>query len=181
METWIERNEVFNGPIFRVLTGTARLDDGQVARRDMVAHRGGVGVVPILGDQILLVRQFRLAVNKPMLEIPAGLREPNEAAEACAARELAEELGYAAGQLIPLVTYHTSPGFTDESTAIFLALDLTPTVATPDWDERLTRVEQPLAHLATDLAAGIFEDGKTIIGLYAAQAWWQRQQEEIRQ
>jgi ADP-ribose pyrophosphatase len=171
MEQWIEQREVFSGPVFRVLTGTAQLEDGQTARRDMVAHRGGVGVVPILGDQILLVRQFRIVAGCSMVEIPAGLREPGERAEDCAARELAEELGYAAGRLIPLATYRTSPGFTDESTAIFLALDLTPTTATPDWDERLTPVEQPLAGLAAALASGVYEDGKTLVGLYAALAW----------
>ncbi|PDW02233.1 NUDIX hydrolase [Candidatus Viridilinea mediisalina] len=171
METWIDQTEVFQGPIFRVLTGNARLDDGQVARRDVVAHRGGVGVVPVLGDQILLVRQFRLAAGKHMVELPAGLREPGETAEACAARELAEELGYAAGQLVHLVTYHTSPGFTDEATAIFLALDLSPVAANPDWDERLTPVEQPLNQLAEALATGVYEDGKTLVGLYAALAW----------
>jgi ADP-ribose pyrophosphatase len=175
MESWIERREVFSGPIFRVLTGTARLDDGQTARRDMVAHRGGVGVVPILGERILLVSQFRLAAGRAMVEIPAGLREPDESAEQCAARELAEELGYAAGRLLPLATYRTSPGFTDERTAIFLALDLTPVTAIPDWDERLVPVEQPLASLADQLAAGAYEDGKTLVGLYAALAWLARQ------
>lgn len=171
METWIERREVFRGPVFNVLTGTAQIDDGQVARRDMVAHRGGVGVVPIRGDHILLVRQFRLVAGCELVEIPAGLREPGETPEACAARELAEELGYAAGRLIPLATYRTSPGFTDETTAIFLGLDLRPAPASPDWDERLEPVEWPLAGLAADLAAGAFEDGKTLVGLYAALAW----------
>ncbi len=175
METWIERSEVFSGPVFSVLTGTARIDDGQLARRDMVAHRGGVGVVPILDDRVLLVRQFRLVAGCDMVEIPAGLREPGEAPEECAARELAEELGYAAGRLVHLATYRTSPGFTDETTTIFLALDLTPAQAAPDWDERLHPVEWPLADLAADLAAGAFEDGKTIVGLYAALAWLGRE------
>jgi ADP-ribose pyrophosphatase len=174
METWVERHEVFSGPIFKVFTGQARLDDGQTARRDMVAHRGGVGVVAIHADQVLLVRQFRLAGGAEFEEIPAGLREPGEDAADCAARELAEELGYAAGRLLPLATYRTSPGFTDEVTAIFLALDLTPVSATPDWDERLHPEELPLAELAEALAAGRFEDGKTLVGLYAALAWLAR-------
>lgn len=174
METWVERHEVFNGPIFTVYTGQARLDDGQTARRDMVAHRGGVGVVAIHDEQVLLVRQYRLAGGAEFEEIPAGLREPGEDPAACAARELAEELGYAARQLIPLASYRTSPGFTDEVTAIFLALDLTPVEATPDWDERLHPVELPLAELPGALEAGRFEDGKTLVGLYAALAWLAR-------
>src|SRR5690606_25730738 len=91
MESWVERTEVFSGPIFRVFSGQARLADGQTARRDMVAHRGGVGVVPIHEGKVLLVRQFRLAAGREMLEIPAGLLEPGEAPEETAARELAEE------------------------------------------------------------------------------------------
>lgn len=177
MEQWIDRREVFSGPIFKVYTGEARLDDGQTARRDMVAHRGGVGVVPILGDRVLLVRQFRIVGGRDFEEIPAGLREPGEPPQVTAARELAEELGYAAGRLIPLATYRTSPGFTDETTAVFLALDLTPAVGTPDWDERLHPVELPLAELPAALAAGRFEDGKTLVGLYAAMAWFARQDE----
>ncbi len=174
METWIERHEVFRGPIFTVYTGQARLADGQTARRDMVAHRGGVGVVALHADKVLLVQQFRLAGGATFEEIPAGLREPDEAAATCAARELAEELGYAAGRLLPLATYCTSPGFTDEVTTIFLALDLTPTTATPDWDERLLPVELPLVDVAASLATGRFVDGKTLVGLYALLAWLAR-------
>jgi ADP-ribose pyrophosphatase len=171
METWHERREMFSGPIFRVYSGQAQLDDGQLARRDMVAHRGGVGVVPIQGNKVLLVRQFRLAAGTEFLEIPAGLREPGEAPEATAARELAEELGYAAGRLIPLLTYHTSPGFTDETTQLFLALELVPATGTRDWDERLFPEERELAALPAALASGAFTDGKTVVGLYAALAW----------
>lgn len=171
METWVEQREAFQGPVFTVVTGEAVLDDGQRARRDVVRHRGGVGVVPVLNGQVLLVRQFRIAVERDTIEIPAGLREPGETLEACAARELAEEVGYAAERLIPLLNYCTSPGFTDETTAIFLALDLHPVAATPDWDERIHQVALPLATLPEALANGTFEDGKTVIGLYAALAW----------
>ncbi len=175
MEQWLERHEVFAGPIFKVQSGSVRLDDGQTARRDIVAHRGGVGVVPIHAGMVLLVRQFRIGAGCELVEIPAGLREPGEEPIQTAARELAEELGYRAGRLIPLTTYRTSPGFTDEQTAIFLALDLEPVPATPDWDERLHPVEQPLAGLAEALAAGTYEDGKTLVGLYATLAWLERE------
>ena len=82
METWVERHEVFSGPIFTVYTGQARLDDGQTARRDMVAHRGGVGIVALHEERVLLVRQFRLAGGAAFEEIPAGLRELGEDAAA---------------------------------------------------------------------------------------------------
>jgi ADP-ribose pyrophosphatase len=175
MESWAERTEVFSGPIFRVVTGKARLDDGKTARRDVVEHRGGVGVVAIHEGKVLLVRQFRLAAGRELLEIPAGLREEGEEPAVTAARELAEELGFAAGRLEPLATYHTSPGFTDEQTHIFLALDLRPEAGEQDWDEVLHPEERPLAEVAAALAAGEFTDGKTLVGLYAALAWLQRE------
>ena len=181
MESWVERTEVFSGPIFRVFSGQARLADGQTARRDMVAHRGGVGVVPIHEGKVLLVRQFRLAAGREMLEIPAGLLEPGEAPEETAARELAEELGYRAGRLVPLIAYHTSPGFTDEQTHIFLALDLQPATGVQDWDERLSPEERRLAELPAALAAGEFVDGKTLIGLYSTLAWLGRHDEALHE
>lgn len=171
MEQWVERNEVFKGPIFAVSTGTAQLLDGQMARRDMVAHRGGVGVVAIHEGKVLLVRQFRLAAGQEFLEIPAGLKEPGEEPADTAARELAEELGYAAGRLVHLARYHTSPGFTDEVTEIFLALDLRPEQAARDWDELLHAEELALAEVPAALASGRFTDGKTLVGLYTAIAW----------
>lgn len=174
MEIWEQRNEVFSGPIFRVVTGTVRLDDGRTARRDVVEHKSGVGVVAIHEGKVLLVRQFRLAAGRELLEIPAGLREPGEEPADTAARELAEELGYAAGRLIPLATYHTSPGFTDETTAIFLALDLRPEAGEQDWDERLHPEERSLESIPAALAAGEFSDGKTLVGLYAALAALER-------
>ncbi|MFV9507074.1 MAG: NUDIX hydrolase [Oscillochloridaceae bacterium umkhey_bin13] len=179
MEQWIERHEVFAGPVFRAYTGTVRLDDGQTARRDVVSHRGGVAVVPIHGDEVLLVRQFRIGAGLELVELPAGLREPDEPPEATAQRELAEELGYHAGRLIPLTTYYTSPGYADERTAIFLALDLQLGPANPDWDERLHPVNYRLADLPAALAAGAFPDGKTQVGLYAALAWLAREAASI--
>lgn len=175
METWLERATVFSGPIFEVISGTVRLDDGRSARRDVVVHGGGAAIVPVLGSEVLLVRQFRVALGREMLEVPAGRFEPNETPEQAAARELQEELGYRPGRLIPLTTYYASVGYTTERTAIFLALDLQPAPGQPDWDERLQTVAQPLADLPAALANGTFEDAKTVIGLYAALAWLQHQ------
>lgn len=174
METWIEKQEQFRGRFLTVFTGVARLADGQTARRDVVEHRGGVAVVPIHEGQVLLVRQYRIAVGEELLELPAGLKEPGEAPEQTAARELAEELGYRAGRLIPLLTYYTSPGYTDEQTHLFLAFDLTPAAAEADWDERLHREAFPLEGLHDALAQGMFRDGKTLIGLHLALEWLAR-------
>ncbi len=174
MEQWAERHEVFRGPIFSVATGNVVLLNGQTARRDVVEHMGGVAVVPIHEDRVLLVRQFRIAAGREVLELPAGLLEPGEAPATAAARELAEELGYQAGRLIPLVNYYTSPGYSNERTHIFLALELSPASAEADWDELLHPEERPLAGLQEALLAGEFVDGKTLVGLQLALAWLAR-------
>lgn len=171
MEQWVERHEVFRGRFFTVFTGTAMIANGQTARRDVMEHIGGVAVVPIHADKVLLVRQYRIAAGREMLELPAGLLHPGEAPEDAAARELAEETGYRAGQLIPLASYYTSPGYTNERTHIFLGLDLTPTDGTADWDELLHPEELPLEGLQQALLEGSFSDGKTMIGLSLALAW----------
>jgi ADP-ribose pyrophosphatase len=174
VEQWLERHEVFRGRFFTVITGTAMIANGQTARRDVVEHIGGVAVVPIHAGRVLLVRQYRIAAGRETLELPAGLLHPGEAPEEAAARELAEELGYRAGRLIPLASYYTSPGYTDERTHIFLGLDLTPTDGTTDWDEHLHPEERPLEGLQQALLEGAFSDGKTVIGLSMALAWLAR-------
>ena len=171
MEQWLEQHEVFRGRFFTVITGTVRIASGETARRDVAEHVGGVAVVPILAGKVLLVRQYRIATGQEMLELPAGLLHPGEAPEQAAARELAEELGYRANRLVPLASYYTSPGYTNERTHIFLGLDLTPTDGTADWDEHLHPEERPLEGLQQALLGGAFSDGKTLIGLSLALAW----------
>ncbi len=88
-------------------------------------HPGAVVVVPVDGDDALLVRQYRVAVGGTILEVPAGKRDvPGEAPAATAARELEEEIGRRAGRLEPLCEFFNTPGFCDEYTYLFLATDL---------------------------------------------------------
>ena len=99
MEKWLKSEMVFEGRIFDVEAGTAVQKDGRVVQREVVRHEGGVAVVPVLGDKVLLVRQFRIAVDDYLLEIPAGKREGAEPPDYRAGLELQEETGYRPGRL----------------------------------------------------------------------------------
>lgn len=165
METWVSRKIVHEGPIFSVVVGQAQLDDGQLAVREMVVHHGGVAIVPVDGDEVILIRQFRIAVGREMLELPAGRLEGDELPAVRAAQELEEEIGVTAVSLLEIAAYYSSAGFTNERMYIFLAEGLVETAVSPEYDERIEPVRIPIAALPRMLAAKQFEDAKTIIGL----------------
>ena len=165
IETWLNKQTVYNGRIFTVQSGQAAVSNGSVAQRDMVAHDGGVAVVPLLGNTVLLVRQFRIVVGQSLLELPAGRREGDEDPARRAALELEEETGYRAGELSLLSTYYSSAGFTNERMHIYLAVDLTPVPPRPEPDEEIEIVPVLLSEARRMLDAGEFEDAKTIVGL----------------
>lgn len=174
METWVSKERKFEGQIFAVDVGEARLDDGTLVSREMVAHHGGVAVAPVLGDYVILIRQYRIVVGKKLLEIPAGRLEGDEPPEARARAELEEEVGYQAGKLVLAHSYFSSAGFTDERMHIYLAFDLTETARKLEFDERIEVVKVPIKAIAGMLAAGEIEDAKTIIGLWALLAYLQQ-------
>ncbi len=167
METWNERKVVYEGHIFNVETGTATIENGQIAPRDLVVHPGAVGIVPFNGHSVILVKQFRIAVGETMLEIPAGKLEGDEDPADRARIELIEEAGYTIGTLIPKGFIYPSVAFLTEKIYLFLAFDLGETPAQPEWDEDIEVVEMPLAEVREKLCQGYFTDVKTIAGLLA--------------
>ncbi|MBK6808954.1 MAG: NUDIX hydrolase [Sandaracinaceae bacterium] len=101
--------------------------EGRTRTREVVRHPGAVVILPLLPDgRVLLIRNRRFAVNATLYELPAGTREPGEADDVGALRELEEETGYQAATLSPLVRFFASPGFCDEEMIGFVASDLTP-------------------------------------------------------
>jgi ADP-ribose diphosphatase len=139
--------------------------------REVVHHPGAVGIVPVHGDgTVTLVRQYRAALDREMWEIPAGLRDvAGEPTDETARRELAEEVGLRAGRLEHLVTFHNSPGFSDEAVVIYVATDLTPV---PDdrqgAEEEAMLVERVLlAEARAMVADGRITDAKTVIAVLA--------------
>ena len=143
--------------------------DGWVVR-EIVRHPGSVVVVPWDGERVHMIRQMRVAVGEPLLELPAGkLDVGGEAPEAAAARECAEEIGLRPGRLTLLHTAHTSPGFTDERSLIYLAEDLAQTARDPQGAEEVAaeRVALTPDEAAARIADGSITDATTLIGLYA--------------
>ena len=131
---------VYQGPIINVRRDEVELPDGRRSFREVVEHPGAVAILAITDDeQVLLVRQYRHATGEVLWEVPAGKLDMGEDPRACANRELAEETGYRAQSLEPLVSFFTSPGFANELLHVFLATGLKKGVARPEADELLSR------------------------------------------
>ena len=152
--------------------GTFEDPDGDEFTRDIVRHPGAVSVVPLLEDgQVVLVRQYRAACDRELLEIPAGKRDVDgESPVQTAQRELGEEVGYRADRMDELACFYNSPGFSDEYSHVFLARDLSPTDrATQGVEERFMTVERrPIGSVPELIASHELVDAKTIIGLTLA-------------
>lgn len=157
----------WEGGFFSVEVGRFRHADGEEVTRELVRHSGAVGIVAHDDLHVWLVRQPREATGEPdLLEIPAGkLDIEGEEAEAAARRELAEEIGKAAGSWRALAHFYSSPGFTDEQVHVFLATELVdaPGEAQAEEDERIDVVAWPLDRL--DEAIAQCHDAKSLIGL----------------
>ena len=110
MESWVQDETVYEGRVVSLRVGEARLDDGTIVPREVVEHPGGVGVVPVLDDAVVLIRQYRIAIGRDVLEIPAGKLEGDEEPESCGRRELEEETGYRAGRMVAVGSYYASGG-----------------------------------------------------------------------
>lgn len=146
--------------------------DGEEHDRTVVHHPGAVVVVPVDGADALMVRQYRVAVEGEILEVPAGKRDvPGEPPAETAARELEEEIGHRAGRLDLLCEFFNTPGFCDEYTYLFLATELEVTarnaVSAEEAHMQIERV--PLDRVEAMIAAREIVDAKSIIGLLLAK------------
>jgi 8-oxo-dGTP pyrophosphatase MutT (NUDIX family) len=161
----LQAHTVFEGTVVDVCEGTFRHEDGKEVTRQWVTHPGSVGIVAHDGENVWLVRQPREATGDPdLLELPAGkLDEEGESPLDCGKRELAEEIGKAAGHWEHLKTYLSSAGFTDEEVHLFLATDLRDEPGKEIEDERIDVEPRPLAELETVIEE--CRDAKTLIGL----------------
>lgn len=169
------RDEVLHrGHVIDLCRSTCVAPDGTEFDREVVRHPGAVSVVALTdsGD-VVLVRQYRAALDVDMLEIPAGKRDvADEPLEETVRRELIEEVGLVPGRLDQLIRFHNSVGFTDEESFIFLARDLSSTDADHQGiEESYLRVEQmPLEESLEMIRSGDITDAKTVLGLTFAAA-----------
>jgi len=174
MEKWIKQEEIYKAKIFSLWGGQIELDNGEIAVREYIKHSGGVGIVPVVDGNVILIQQFRISIDRELIELPAGRLEPNENPMDCAGRELEEEIGYRAGKLIPIASYFASVGNSNERMYLFLALDLEKTEKRLESDERIREVIMSVETVKEKLVNHEFEDSKTIIGLREALAYLER-------
>ncbi len=164
----IGSRRVFDGRIISVRLDDVEMPSGRRVTFEIVEHPGAVALVPLAPDgRILFVRQFRRAIGSELLELPAGTLERGESPEACARRELAEEVGQQAGQWECLATFYSAPGVLNEEMHLFLARDLSPAMA--EREEEDLRVEPlPLDEARRRIGTGEIRDAKSMIGILLA-------------
>jgi ADP-ribose pyrophosphatase len=134
--------------------------------REVVRQRGSVAALPVLDDgRIVLVRQYRYAVDSRVWELPAGRRDPGETPEEGARRELEEEVGLHAATVEPLLTFWTTPGFCDEVMHLFRATGLTEVPPRPEADENIERAPFTLDEAMAMVKRGEIREGKTLVAL----------------
>ncbi|MBN1438782.1 MAG: NUDIX hydrolase [Anaerolineales bacterium] len=159
----------FSGRALGVRVDRIRLEDGRETSLEIVDHPDSVVMVPVDADGgIWFVRQYRHAAGREILELPAGTLNPGEAPEACAGRELREEIGLHAERLTRIGGFFLAPGYATEFMHAYLAEGLLPDRIPGDEDEALFPEKHPRDDVRRMLGSGGFEDAKTIAALSLA-------------
>jgi ADP-ribose pyrophosphatase len=161
----IKTDHVYSGKIVDLDVEHVRLPNGRESVREIVRHRGAVVLVAVDDqERLLLVRQYRRAAGRVLLELPAGTRETDEDAAVTAGRELEEETGYRAGQIRRLGGFFSAPGFCTEYLECYLCTDLSESDAQPEADESFEHTRLTVDELRAAIRAGEVEDAKTLAG-----------------
>jgi len=183
-EKTIESRQIYGGRRLTLRVDTVSLPNGETRRREIVSHPGAAAVVALVGgegegegegedegedksegreeEKVLLVEQYRKAVESSTLEIPAGTLEEGESAQECAERELVEETGFRAGKMERLVEFYPSPGFSSELISIFKATGLKQVSGV---EAELSVKFEGVKELLAKVRRGELKDGKTIVGV----------------
>jgi ADP-ribose pyrophosphatase len=169
-ERLISSEQIYDGRIVHLYVDTVELPNGNTARREVVRHSGAVAVVPIDKDgNVILVRQYRHAAGRILLEIPAGTLHKDEDPELCAIRELQEETGYKPGKLRKIGGSFVAPGYTTEFIHLYLATDLSESRLNMDDDEFIEVLRLPMDEVINRIRSGDIVDGKTLNGVLLAK------------
>ncbi len=171
MGTEIIGSEIkYRAHIFNVAQMEVRLPDGRLRKYDLIEHNPAVMIIPVTNDgQILFVRQFRMGAKKELLELPAGVLNPDEDPLAGAVRECREETGFDSKDIRRIGGFFMTPGYCDEYIHVFLARDLVDNPLPQDADEFLNTISLPIAEAYALAENGTYEDVKTIAALMMAQ------------
>ena len=157
---------VYKGPVFSIESGVLSEPGGVRARRDIIRHSGSVAVLPVHDDgRVMLVRQYRCAYGKMVIELPAGRIDRGETPLQAAKRELREEAGLGARKWERLLRILPSPGFCDETVTLYRATGFFASPSEPDPDERIEIRDLSLPAALDLVARGRIEDAKTVVAL----------------
>lgn len=168
-EKTIKSDHIFSGRVISLQVDEVELPNGKTSKREIIKHPGAVAILPITNDgKIVMVEQFRKALERTLVEIPAGKLEKGENPLECARRELEEETGYVCEKLDWLISFYTSPGFADEIVHLYVATGLSKKedAAQLDEDEFVNIVELSLAEAIQYVEEKKIYDAKTA---YAVQ------------
>jgi len=171
-EKFLSSQLISHGPIIHLEHWQVELPNGETALREVIRHPGASAVVALDEENnIILVRQHRVAVGRLTLELPAGkLDSPDEDPFLCAQRELAEETGFTARHWQKLTCFETTPAFCTERIHLYLATGLHQGDSHLDEDEFLSVSRMPLTQAIANVMNGTFRDGKTALGIMLAAA-----------
>lgn len=173
--------QIYNGRLLKLHVDTVKLPNGRETTREIVEHPGAVAIIPILDNgKLLVVKQYRTAAHKCLIEIPAGTLEPDEASVSCAKRELIEETGYVARRIKKLFSCYLAPGYSTEKIHFFLASQLVPTKPKQAQDESITIHTMGLHEALRAIKRGRIQDAKTISALYYLATHERRQQRKSK-
>jgi ADP-ribose pyrophosphatase len=151
---------------FRIVRETIQTPSGQTKTREIVRHPGACVIVPLLDDgRVCLIRNWRVAVNQTLIELPAGTLEPPEPPEVTAERELIEETGYRAKKIEFLHAFYLSPGILDEKMHLFLATGLTAGATALEEGEEIENLLVTWDEAINMIFRREIQDAKTIVGL----------------
>ena len=166
----LKSETLMKGRAFCIRRDYLKTPDGRETKFEIIEHSGSVIIIPIdENGKILLVRQYRHATGSDLLELPAGTLEDNEDPEVCAAREIREETGMAAGVLTKMGEFYLAPGYSTEFMVVYLATELSPKPLKADDDEFLSVESIPVAEVFEKAERGEIPDAKSLAALFLAK------------
>ncbi len=165
MEKTLSSQLIYDGRALKLRVDTVQMPSGKETTREVVEHDNCVAIIAIADDNVLLVKQFRQAVGKELLEIPAGGIESGEDPVATVRRELQEETGYLPRKVERLGGFYSTPGYCTEYLYLYLATDLIPSQLYAEDTESIKLDKVPISQISSLITSGSICDAKSIAGL----------------